>query len=1097
MNINQPDKDNLYKGLGLFLEAMRLYIIALLREKHGDLWTDAYAETLSDIQRQNWNLNLQNGKTPESQIDFHNLKFFAIKNKELLKRDFGKKNNSLPNWFEEIAEVRHDVTHYANEIDQDAATKAWINMKTIASLLKMTELEVELVKLKEAKPTAEIKDEEPTTVAKPISNVTMPWFRTVTPHLDIRQGRLDESIFAANLAEVALGSGREIYANPILFFDKTFFSSGLKSIAKTVIKGLNGQEDAENRVVSLQTGFGGGKTHTLISLYHLCKNGANLAESESVRELIAATGKPEFDSANIAVFTNTTNDAAQGRKTADNIIIQTIWGELAYQLGGKEAYEIVRKNDEQLISPAGLFKQVLEKCKPALILIDELADYCVKASARTVGNSTLADQTISFMQELTEAISGTNNCVAIITLPASPQEVGNTAQAHQILSALENRVRRVGSDTKPVTDEEIYEVIRRRLFDKIGDPAQIEAVVSKYMQTFQENWMEMPSHATRADYKEKLRKSYPFHPELIDVFRIRWAGHHSFQRTRGVLRLLASIVSDLWQRQDSLNGANLLIDSGDVNFSNLDALSGQVKTLFGSGFDAVITADVSGSASNAFKIDDNKNEFGKHNLAKGIGAVVLLNSFGTDGANRGVSVKDIKLNLLEPEGFNHNSINSALDEFESTGHYLHYAQSGNDKRYWFHTKANLNILINQVRNDIGKTSIEAEIIKRITAKSRMVQPFNVLIHPTGDVPEQQKLTLIILNPQFHADENAVAENTRKYIEQIATKKGNSERIYRNTMLFLGVNNHSLTILMNTVKEFLACEKISNDYNSQLERDQKDELRKKIEDASKQVEIALVNAYSTVLKYSVKNGLQTLSVKQFRDALDGQINNNVFDALKTEEWLLESIGLGVLKRNNLFPDLVAAIKVKDIYEAFIRFDDKPIITNSEAVRKSLIKYCFEGQICIASGDGKEFSKYYLKENVPFLDVEDPNYWIVDKNKKPMPEKIETSDDKYFPPVDITKSNSANEAKETATETSGVKAKEFKSVKISGKLPLDQFTASFGYFIAPFTMNGNKVEIEVSFKISSTENSPLNESKQQYKNAKEASKQLGLIFEEEEK
>ncbi len=1095
MNINQNDKDNLYKGLGLFLEAIRLYVIALLRERHGELWADAFTETLTDIQRQNWHLNLQHGKTPESQIDFHNLKFFAIKNKELLRRDFGKKNNSLPNWFEEIAEVRHDVTHYQYDIDQDAATKAWINMKTIANLLGMTELEAELVKLKDTKPLAETE-----TSSNPKSEIgnpksVMPWFRTVTPHLDIRQGRLDESVFAANLAEVALGSGREIYANPILFFDKTFFTSGLKSIAKTVIKGLNGQEDAENRVVSLQTGFGGGKTHTLISLYHLCKNGAKLAESESVRELIAATGKPEFDSANIAVFTNTTNDAAQGRKTAEGIIIQTIWGELAYQLGGKEAYEIVRKNDEQLISPAGLFKQVLEKCKPALILIDELADYCVKASARTVGNSTLADQTISFMQELTEAISGTNNCVAIITLPASPQEVGNTAQAHQILSALENRVRRVGSDTKPVTDEEIYEVIRRRLFEDIGDAAQIEAVASKYMQTFQENWMEMPSHATKSDYKEKIRKSYPFHPELIDVFRIRWASHHSFQRTRGVLRLLASIVSDLWKRQDSLIGANLLIDAGDVNFANIDALSGQVKTLFGNGFDAVITADVSGSASNAFKIDENKNDYGKYDLAKGIGAVILLNSFGADGANRGVSVKDIKLNLLEPEGFNHNSINGALDEFEAAGYYLYYAQSGNDKRYWFHTKPNINILINQVRNDIEKHFIEAEIIKRITTKSKFVQPFNVLIHPTADVPEQQKLTLIILNPQFHADENAVAQNTQEYIEKIATKKGNSERIYRNTLLFLGVNNHSLTILMNTVKEFLACEKISNDYNSQLERDQKEELRKKIEDAGKQVETALVNAYSTVLKYSVMNGLQTLSVKQFRDALDGQINNNVFEALKTEEWLLESVGLGILKRNNLLPDAETSVKVKDIYEAFIRFDDKPMITNSEAVRKSLIKYCFEGQFCIASGDGKEFTKYYLKENVPFLDVEDSNYWLVDKDKKPAPEKIETTDGKTYPPDNWTKVNVTDEGKKT--ETSGSTAKEFKSIKISGKLPLDQFTASFGYFIAPFTMNGNKVEIEVSFKISSTESSPLTESKQQYKNAKEASKQLGLNFEEVEK
>ena len=1093
MNINQAEKDNLHKGLGLFIEAIRLYIVVLLQEKYGENWASAFAETLYDDQKSLWKTHLDNGRTPESLIDFGNLKGFVIKSKDLLKRDFGSKTSKLGTWFEEIKEVRNAVAHHDKDIEQNDALKTWIHLQTIANILKMTELEAEIVKLKENKTVAETRTDE----AQPenhvaISNVTMPWFRNVTPHLDIRQGRLDESIFAANLAEVALGTGREIYANPILFFEKTFFTSGLKSIARTVIKGLNGREDAENRVMSLQTGFGGGKTHTLISLYHLAKLGRKAAESLSVKELIEATGAPEFEQANIAVFTNTTNDAANGRTTTDGIHIQTIWGELAYQLGGKEAFEIVRKNDEQLISPAGLFKQVLEKAKPALILIDELADYCVKASARKAENSTLADQTISFMQELTEAIAGTNNCVAIVTLPASVEEIGNTAQAHQILSSLEKRVRRVGADTKPVADEEIYEVIRRRLFEDIGDAANIEAVASKYMRTFQENWMEMPNHATKSEYKEKIKKSYPFHPELIDVFRVRWASNHDFQRTRGVLRLLAAIISDLWKRQNSLTGANLLIDAGDINFANLDALSGQLKRLYGNGFDAVITADVSGSTSNAFKIDSDRIEYGKYCLAEAISSVILMNSFGTDGANRGVSVKDIKLNLLEPDGFNHNSINGALDELEAAGYYLYYAQSGQEKRYWFHTKPNVNILINQIKNDINNPDIEAEITKRIIEKSRFVKDFNVLIHPIGDVPEQQKLTLVILNPQFHADENQTAENTQKYIEQIATKKGNGERIYRNTMLFLGITNYGLTHLTVAVKEFLACEKISKEYDSQLQPDQKEDLRKRTDEESKKVETALVNAYSTVLKYSVKNDLQTLPIKQFKESLDKQIGENIIGALKSEEWLLDSVGLGTLRKNNLLPTLEQSVKVKDVYEAFIRFDDKPMITNSEAVQKSLLKYCAEGAFGIAFGDDKEFTKYYLKENVPFLDVGDANYWLVEKTLKTTPE-LNTNIDTVLntAPSSTFEGNGQMENPVNVIDT----VNSFQSITVSGKVALEHFHELFGCFIAPFAPNGNRVEIQVSFKIASVENNPLNESKQQYKSAKEAAKQLGLNFEEE--
>lgn len=1092
MNIFQLERDNLYKGLGLFLEAFRPFLVSVLMRRAGDNWVPEFEGTLSPPQLENWKEGLRNGTPPEALIDFHHFKYFAIKNKDLLKTDFGRKVNDLPNWLSEIADVRHKIAHF-KEIDEDEAAKAWIHMKAIARLLKMDELETEIVKLKENQAAEQkiIKAKKAETAVAPSgSGVTLPWFRAVTPHLDIRQGRLDESVFAANLAEVALGGGREIYSNPVLFFSKTFFTSGIKTIAKTVIKGLNGIEDAENRVMSLQTGFGGGKTHTLISLYHICKWGKKAAKSETVSELLNYTGVPEFDTANIAVFTNTTSDPVQGRQ-AEGITISTLWGELAFQLGGKDAYELIRKNDEQLISPAGLFKQVLAKAKPALILIDELADYCVKASGRKVGNSTLADQTISFMQELTQAVSENENCVAIITLPASPTEVGNTAQAHQILTALEQRVRRVGSDTKPVADEEIYEVIRRRLFEDIGDEGHIETVASKYLQMYQEYWMELPGNAAKSEYKEKIKKSYPFHPELVDVFRLRWASSHSFQRTRGVLRLLASIVSDLWSRQNALTGSNLLIDTGDVNFANLDALTGQLKSLFGNAFEAVITADVSGSTSNAFKIDQNKPQYRQWSLAEGIASTILLNSFGTDGANKGVAVSDIKLNLIEPEGFNHNSINGALDELEAMAYYLYYAHSGANRRFWFHTKPNINILINQAKNDIKTTEIEAEVLKRINDKRNLVQAFNVLVNPAGDVPEQTKLTLVILSLQHCADANNIADNTKKYVEQIAIRKGNSDRIYRNTMLFLAPSDYGRVQLVVAARDYLACKRISDDYGSQLERDQKEDLRKKIEEASKQVEVALVNAYSTLLKYSVKKGIDLLTVKQFSETIDRQINYHIVSALKDEEWLLDSIGLGTLRNNNLLPTVETAVKAKDVYDAFLRYDDKPMITDAEAARKSLIKYCFEGAFCIASGDGKVFTKYYLQENVPFLDVNDVNYWLVDKSLKPVETK--TGSGKTEPPPPEVTKKEEKELDRSSTEV----VKEFRSITISGSVPLERYSELFNYFITPFAMRGNKIDIQVSFKVNATDNAALNESTQQYKSAKEAAKQLKLDFFEEKK
>jgi len=617
--ISKTKMENLFLALSVFIETMRTYIVGLLTKEGGDNWPNWYYDSLGENQKHIWNTGISGGSSPESLIDFGNLKGFSLKYRDLLKKDFGKKAYSLPTWFDEITEVRNKCNHFGN-LEEDEVHRAYDNMILVMKHLKKKDDEDALVVYRDA---VEQKSSGRRNGTGGRSSAPSAWFNIVTPHLDIRQGRLDESVFAANLAEIVLQNGREIYQNPVVFFSKTYFTQGLTNILKKVTSGLNGNQDAENRVISLQTGFGGGKTHALIALYHFVKLGKKAKDIAAAAELFASVPNPAYDKVNTAVFTNTTNDAIQGRKT-NGLHIKTIWGEIAYQLGGKEAYEIIRPNDENRTSPKGLFKKILEKTSPAVILIDELADYCVAASGVTVGGSTLSDQTISFIQEISVAVAASDTCVLVATLPASAYEVANSPQASQILTSLSSRLGRVGADTRPVADEEIFEVIRRRLFEDPGDQAVIDSVVSAYMNLYQENNQEVPSGAVRSEYRERLKKSYPFHPELIDMFRIRWASHHDFQRTRGVLRILASIIADLWDRQGSLKGNNYLIHPSDVSFTNLDALSGQLKKLYGNGYDAVISADVSGSSSNAFKIDQDKREYGKHSLTQGLAASILL-----------------------------------------------------------------------------------------------------------------------------------------------------------------------------------------------------------------------------------------------------------------------------------------------------------------------------------------------------------------------------------------------------------------------------------------------------------------------------------------
>lgn len=1086
--------DNMYKALGLFIEALRPYIVSVMQEEHGDEWEQFYIETLYDNQRTFWHQQRDSGQSAESLIDYQNIKKFAIQYRNVLEKDFGNNAKHLPTWFDEIKGLRNKCAHH-QDITKTEASRAYTNMILIAEKSGMTDLKEALEELKDDKKKKKeepkkVDNEEPKKTYKPGDGL-MPWFKQVTPHLDIKQGRLDESVFAANLSEVSLGSGREIYQNPALFFEKTYFTAGLKTVAKRVIQGLNGNADAENRVISLQTGFGGGKTHTLISLFHMAKWGKKAKDSQHVKELLEYTGDPKFNKANVAVFTHQTNDPVQGRIADDGTHIHTLWGEIAWQLGGKEAYEILRANDEQKVAPKGdLLKRVLQKVKPGLILVDELADYCVAASGVQVVDSNLSDQTVSFMQILSETIAEMDKVVGVVTLPASEQEVGSSAQAKSILNTLENRLSRVGADTKPVADDEIFEVVRRRLFEDVGDEETIDQTVSAYMQMYEELWLELPPEARKGEYRKKLKASYPFHPELIDMFRVRWASYSDFQRTRGVLRLLGSIVSDLWKRRSSLPGHHALIHSSDVEFANLDALTGQVTKLNGNGYEAVITADVSGTSSNAYKIDEEKTEFGENRLTQGICATVMLGTFGRSGSNKGVNVKEIKLNVLRPDSFNHNNVNGSLDALESTAHYLYYSSTGSDEKYyWFQIQPNINILINQTRKEFDRSDVNAEILTKLRQHEQGINTFKTLINPDQDIPEQKKPTLIILSPKFLKENGDYNKQTKEYIKRIATKKGNSDRIYKNTLHFLVGSELGYSQLRDTIQEYLACERVRDEYKGQLEADQKEDLKKRQSEASKKIDTNLVNTYVNIVKYSANKGLKSLNVKTFKSRIDYQINSSIREYLIEEEWLIEGVGANTLKKHNLFPTTENPVQVKKAYEAFLRFDDKPLIMSIEAFRNSVLRYCENGAFAIAAGEEDEYTNVWLKEKPDFFDVVDETYWLVDSSVYKKYKKTEP-DVPTIDPADPTSPSGTNIEEPDNSEEDAQQI--IQKLKISGKVNLIDMSDVLSFARA---LRDNRIRINVEIEAESTEANPLTEKSKQYTIAKESAKQLGLRFEEE--
>ena len=1093
--------DKIHKALGIFLDAMRPFVVSFLQQYFpNEPWEGTYFSRLKPARQTTWNQamraqgeNLSCGNL----IDYNNLADFSIGFKQELSTEFGSpdKANKFISYLKELKDIRNKCSHFQT-LDNEEIDGTYLYIKQAAKLMKMDELVTEIDNIKEQ---AQVVAQPIVATPQPVANVQVStredapipaWFTNVYPHYDIRNGALDESVFAANLSEVALGIGQEVYSNPTIFFEKTFVTAGLRDIANRVIRALNGEE-SENRVVSLQTGFGGGKTHTLISLYHIAKAGRSLLNSAYTASILQPGVTPSFDNAKVAVFTNNTTDVIQGRTTEEGITIYTLWGELAYQLGGVEGYNRVRANDENRTAPTtAIFKPILEQNTPSLILVDELADYCNKANGTIVGRGTLYTQTVSFLQTLTESVAAVPRCVLIATLPASATEVASSDIGQQILSSLENRIVRVGTGIKPVDDEEIFEVVRRRLFENIGSTEVIEQVLMRYRNTYHNRRSDLPVEADRIEYINKMRKAYPFHPELIDMFRLKWGNDSRFQRTRGVLRLLASIIKDLWNRRGSLSGSQALIHTSDVNLANLPTLTGTITSLMGSQWETVMHADIIGTSSNAYKIDneDPQSNACKYSLAQGIATTLLMSSVG-GSQSRGLSIEQLKLCMLRPAAFQHSEINSALNKLEQVAYYL-YATNVGTKNFWFQAKPNINILINSAKSEISAADVKAEILKRLNNQISSNSQLRVLINPSSDVPEQKSLTLVVLSPDYATQATAISKKVENYVEQIATKKGTSQRIFRNTIFYLTCSESQLGLLQSKLTEYLACERVQHEYSGQLDTDQKRDVADKKNDANAQANAQLISVYNIAMRYSVSEGVETIELHDFSRDMQTQITDKLMDAIIEEEWLIRSIGVGTLKSNHLYPTLDNPISVTALYEAFLQYDDKPMITGQDAVISSIQKYCYNGEFNVAFGEEGHYSRIYNKEDIFGLNVNDRQYWLVDKSVLPKREDPITSGEEAQTASDTPASDaSASETNDSPVHT----VRKFKSIKVSGNVPVEQWTQLFPSFIVPLTPNN--LEIEIVIKAKSTSSSPLSESAQVYKVVKESAQQLGLRLEEE--
>lgn len=660
-----------------------------------------------------------------------------------------------------------------------------------------------------------------------------PFHTIAIPHDDILQGRLTLDVFAADLEEVRRGRGVEEYRNPALFFQKTYLTAGLKELLTLVEKRLRGE--GGDPVIQLQTPFGGGKTHALIALYH------KAAEWGVQRVVMVGTAMSATD---------------------------TLWGMLEEQLTGKTAHFT------GLTSPGrNALRALLEPQGSVLILLDEVLEYVTKAAGTPVGESTLAAQTIAFMQELTELVAMLERVVLVVTLPSSLLEHYDQT-AERLFQQLQRVSGRVEKIYTPVQESEIAAVIRRRLFSQVDQKAA-HAVISAFMDYAARESL-LPAGVEPSEYRARFEASYPFLPDVIDVLYQRWGSFPNFQRTRGVLRLLGMVVHDL--KESTLPYITL----ADFNLNNQEIRHELLKHI-GSEYESVLAADITGPEAGARKVSAALGRaYQGLRLGERVATADFLYSF-SGGTERGATLTDLKRNaayLETPAAV----IADALEEAKNRFFYLQYQNA----KYFFSNQLNLNRMVLIRSENVSEREIEEmqESLLRARVRGERLKVF-IWVENSADIPDTPDLKLLILR-----------EPNETLMRTLLVQKGEAPRVYRNTLIFLTPLPHEQTAFGNLARKKLAYQSLAADSTFHLTAEQQKEIKDALRRLESDLDEAVLRVYRQLYLPSQNNDWKQFDLGLPTVGDTRPIDQEVYERLRMEGEILEKVAPLVTKEKYL-------------------------------------------------------------------------------------------------------------------------------------------------------------------------------------------------------
>lgn len=771
-----------------------------------------------------------------------------------------------------------------------------------------------------------------------------PWYKVVTPRKEVREGRsFNPDEFAIALEQVVAKTAPEDYCDPAQFFARTCFTRALTEHAGMALRRLSSRQENTAPVLTLITQFGGGKTHTLTTLYHLATSGPAAANYPGVSELLKAAGVAEVPAAKVGVFVGNAWDPRPGSETP--------WIDIARQVGGDAGVEALGSSSMNTPPGTEAIARVFEIAGgPVLLLFDEVLNFMNR-------HRKMADGFLAFIQNLTVATTGVDAAACVISLPRSQVEMTDWDQEWQ--DRISKVVRRVAKDLIVNDEAEISEVVRRRLFEDLGSEKTRKSVARRFGDWCYERraqlppeWSAVDSAATEAKARDYLRghfeACYPFHPATISVFQRKWQALPQYQQTRGTLAMFAQWISIAAQESFKKARTEPLITLGSAPLAQAGFRSVVLGQLGESRLVAAIDTDIAGEQSHARALDaDAAGPL--RDIHRRVGTTILFESSGGQ-TDKVAHLPELRFALGEPD-LDTTSIDNAAFALEDRSYFIRRAGSDGFRIGYQPT---MKKVVSDRRASLDDdTEVKPTMRKLVEDEFRRGATVPVVPFPEDGsaIPDTPRLTLVVVDPELEWSDG---ESLRTQLAEWTRQRGKSPRLYPGALVWC-IKKPGRE-LRDKVELMLAWRRVAHEVaegtlGGEFDRNDRAELQSKVKDAEGAAADEVWGDYrfAVVADGAEADGLKVIDLGAGHSSSGETLCGRVIGALKSEALLNESVGAGYIDRN--WPPALkesGAWPLVSLRQSFLDGSLTRLVDSDTILRTKIVEFVGHGDFGLASG-----------------------------------------------------------------------------------------------------------------------------------------------------